>query len=111
MSDTNKADVEKPKKRPKWVQSPKGIFETYANEVHFMWSLDDVRFRIGQLINSAETPNPGKGFEAVIEERAAITVSWRVAKSLRDQLSIIIDNYEKTNGQIKIDIKLPPGMD
>jgi hypothetical protein len=43
----------------------------------------------------------------VNEERAAITFPWRHAKLLRDQLTTIIEAFEKANGPIKLDPKLP----
>lgn len=107
MSDTN-VDVEQPRPPAQWIKSPHGVCEVYANEVHLMWSLDDVRIRVGQLINSPETPNPGKNFLAAVEERAAITFSWRAAKAIRDKLTSAIENYEKTNGEIDLNVKLPP---
>jgi hypothetical protein len=88
-----------------WVKSSNGLVEVYSNMVHLTWSLDDVRIRFAQMV--PETPNPGEIFGAVAEERAAATLTWRGAKLLRDQLSIVIDNYEKVNGEIKTNIKLP----
>jgi hypothetical protein len=95
------------KKLP-WVKSPNGVIDVYANNIHVTWSIDDVRIRLSQVVTSPDTPNPGPTFSGVAEERAAITVSWRLAALLRNQLSSAIENYEKTNGPIKIDAKLPP---
>lgn len=91
-----------------WVKSPNGVMEIYANMSHMVWSLDDVRIRLGQIIESRETPNPGPGFKAVAEERAAVTFTWRAAVLLRDHLTALINAYEETNGPIKTDVKLPP---
>lgn len=91
-----------------WIKSPNGIQEFYANMSHITWTLDDLRVRLGQLVNSPETPNPGHGFKAVAEERVAISFSWRVAVMLRDQLTALIKSYEDVNGPIKTDLKLPP---
>ena len=99
------------KKPIPWVKSPKGVFEVYSNMTHIAWSLDDVRVRLGQLIDSPETPNPGQDFRAVSEERAAVTFSWRGAKLFRNQLSTLIDSYEKVNGEIKLDPALAPSTD
>ena len=99
---------EEQQKKIDWVKSPDGVFEVYANVSHMVWSLDDVRIRLGQLIDSPKTPNPGPDFTAVAEERVAVTFTWRNAVLLRNQLSILIDAYEKDNGPIKIDVKLPP---
>jgi hypothetical protein len=43
----------------RWIKSPDGICEVYANAVHVTWTQDDVRIRLGQLVNDPETPNPG----------------------------------------------------
>ncbi len=98
--------VDKPK-QAKWIESPDGILEVYANQTHITWTVDDIRVRLAQLVPSAETRSPGMDFVGVAEERAAFTLSWRMAKLLRDQLASAIDNFEKTNGTIKTDLKLP----
>lgn len=93
-----------------WIKSPTGISEVYANSLHITWTLDDVRIRLAQVVNSPETPNPGPQFIGVNEERAALTISWRMAKLLRDQLILSINNFEKTNGPIKVDVTLPTNL-
>jgi hypothetical protein len=95
---------EKPK--VKWVKSPLGVAEFYVNASVVMWSLDDVRFRMGQLVN-AEDNTPDEDFKAVAQERAAVTMSWRNAKLLRNQLEQLIKLYEDANGEINVDVKLP----
>lgn len=100
--------AEEPKNLIDWVKSPNGVFETYANTLHLNWSLDDVRLRLGQVINSPDTPNPGPELVAIIEERAAVTFSWRNAIVLRDQLSLLIDSYERVNGLVNRHVKLAP---
>jgi hypothetical protein len=60
------------------------------------------------MIDSPQTPNPGPEFIAVAEERAAVTFTWRNALMLRDQLSKLLEAYEKVNGPIKTDVKLTP---
>ena len=98
------------KKTPEWVKPEDGVFEVYANTAHLTWSLDDLRVRFAQLVDSPETPNPGDKFVGVAEERVAVTFSWRNAIVLRNALAAAIDNYEKVNGPIRIDIKLPPSI-
>jgi hypothetical protein len=104
MADQKK---EEPKKID-WVKSPDGVIEVYTNTSHMVWSLDDVRIRLGQLIDSPRTPNPSPDFSVVAEERVAVTFTWRNAVLLRNQLSILIEAYEKVNGPIKTDVKLTP---
>jgi hypothetical protein len=98
------SDAEKPK--AKWVKSPQGVAEYYINTSSIMWSLDDVRFRLGQLIN-AEDNSLDKDFKAVAQERAAVTMSWRNAKLLRNQLVQLVKLYEDANGEINVDVNLP----
>lgn len=98
------SDDKKPK--AKWVKSPLGVAEYYINTSLVMWSLDDVRFRLGQLIN-AEENSLDEDFKAIAQERAAVTMSWRNAKVLRNQLAQLIKLYEDANGEINVDIKLP----
>ncbi len=103
--------MDESKENPKkidWIKSPDGVVEIYANTSHMVWSLDDVRLRLGQMVESPRTPNPGPDFVAVAEERAAVTFTWRNALMLRDQLSALIEAYEKVNGPIKKDVKLVP---
>jgi hypothetical protein len=85
-----------------WVPSPRGTFETYSNYTHTSWSLFDVRVTFGQI-----RPEVGDSPRFVVEERAAITVSWAHAKQLLLGLSALIESYEKTNGEIK-PLKLTP---
>jgi hypothetical protein len=102
-------DAEQPRPPIAWVESSDGILEVYANMAHITWSLDDVRIRLAQLVTSPETRNPGPKYIGVAEERAAVTLTWRNAKIFRNQLIDVIENFEKTNGEIKVDLKLPPG--
>ena len=104
----NDALQEAPTARLPWVKSPKGIAEIYANSIHITWSLDDIRIRLGQIVDNPETPNPGKDFRGAIEERAAITFTWRNAKLAILDLARAIQNYEKVNGEINLSVQLPP---
>ena len=104
-NDKNVGDVSEQtegKKGFKWSTSPNGVFETYSNFTHTSWSLYDVRVQFGQL-----RPELGDSKAFVVEERAAITVSWAHAKQLLKALGPIIESYEKTNGEI-LPLKLPP---
>jgi hypothetical protein len=90
----------------KWAKSPLGVAEYYVNTSLVMWSLDDVRFRLGQLVNAHDNSSL-EDFTAVAQERAAVTMSWRNAKVLRNQLIELIKIYEEVNGEINVDVKLP----
>jgi hypothetical protein len=107
MADTDK---EESRPAPKWMKSPEGVPDFYANTAHLTWSLDDVRVRFAILVESPETPNPGPEFIGAAQERVAVTFSWRNAVVFRDALSRVIESYEKTNGPIRTDIKLPPSV-
>jgi hypothetical protein len=109
MPDNGKEEQKQPPTL-EWIKSPNGVLEVYANNIHVTWSLDDVRVRYAQTVSSPKTPNPGLEQVAAFEERAAISLSWRMAKVLRDQLTKVIEHYEKANGPIKLDLKLPPSM-
>jgi hypothetical protein len=99
---------EEQQQRPlvEWIAAPNGVVEIYANLANLQWSLDDVRVRLAQLVNDPSRPTPGPVFAAAAEERAAVTMSWRNAKLLRNQLDNLIGNYEKVNGEIVTDVKL-----
>ncbi len=92
-----------------WIKSPTGTAEYYANMSHVMWSLDDVRVRLGQLIE-AQDSDPTRPFIPVAQERAAVTMSWRNAKLLAKQLAALVESYENVNGEITLDVKLPPAV-
>jgi hypothetical protein len=94
-----------------WIKPAQGAIEIYANNIHITWTLDDVRVRLAQLVTSPKTPNPGVGYLGANEERAAVTFTWRNAKLLRDQLAQVIQRYEETNGEIKVNVKLPATVD
>ena len=100
MTDENKpAEEAKP---IEWVKSLQGVFETYSNQTHISWSLDDVRLRFAQIGQIDETITPGRGFVPINVEKANVTIPWRVAKVLHAQLSQVISNYEKVNGEINL---------
>ncbi len=93
-----------------WVPAPEGVKEIYANLTTIQWSLDDVRVRLAQMVNSPETPNPGGNLVAIAQERAAVTVSWRGAKIFATNLQKAIESYERVNGEIVVDLTLPKSM-
>lgn len=91
------------KKPPiQWVNPPEGVPEYYTNMVNILWSLDDVRFRIGQLVDGSEPKS------VIARSSAAVTLSWRNAKLLRDDLIELINAYEKVNGEIVTKVVLAP---
>jgi len=94
-----------------WVRPPEGVPEYYANMVNILWSLDDVRFKIGQLVDVPENTTPGPNFRPVALASAAVTLSWRNAKLLRDDLIKLVQAYEKENGEIVTKIKLAPSTE
>jgi len=98
-----------PKTKPElhWVPAPEGVQEIYANVATIQWSLDDVRVRLAQIINSPDTPDPGGNLIPIALEKAAVTVTWRGAKIMLDNLRQAISAYEEVNGEITVDINLP----
>jgi len=107
MTEEKKTEV---RKGPDWIAPEEGVFDFYANTAHMTWSLDDVRVRFAQLVTDPDSRNPGAEFIGVAEERAAVTFSWRNAVIFRNALTLLIEAYEKINGPITVDIKLPPSM-
>jgi hypothetical protein len=101
MSENKKPPIQ-------WVEPPEGVTEYYANMVNLLWSLDDVRFKIGQLVDPSEKAAPGANFRPVALASAAVTLSWRNAKLLRDDLIALVNSYEKVNGEIVTSIVLAP---
>ncbi len=87
----------------RWVKPTEPKPEIYTNFVHPTWTLFDVRFLLGQLVPT----EPGASLEFVVQPQGAVTISWAEAKILRDFLVSLIENYEKTNGEIK-PLKLVP---
>jgi hypothetical protein len=102
MSDNQEQD------NPSWITAPGGVVDVYANNFHITWTKDDVRIRLAVVVPNPDSPDPGAGFRGVNEEKAAITVAWRMAKVLLTHLSKAVDSYEKVNGEIKMDLVLPP---
>jgi hypothetical protein len=87
----------------KWVPPRDGrpIPELYTNYIVTSWSMYDIRARIGQLVPCGE----GKS-DFVVEERAALTLTWQYAKAVAGLLAKLVSEYEKTNGEIPA-LKLP----
>ena len=96
---------EAPESSPKfaWVLPRDGhpIPEIYANYILVSWTMYDIRARLGQLIPSGTGRR-----DFVVEERAALTLSWQHAKSVAALLAKMVGDYEKVNGEIPI-LKLP----
>lgn len=79
-----------------------GIFETYSNLVDADWTLTDVNLRFLQLMHVAnETEPTNRNREAIVLERAYITIPWFQAKVLVHTLGNLIRSYESVNGEIK----------
>lgn len=108
---TTELEQDAERKRLVWIKPPSDICEFYANLIHVVWSLDDVRIRFAQIVPHPTTLDPGPSLRGAAEERGAVTLSWRVAKVLRNQLTKLIDNYEQANGEINLNVNLPPDTD
>jgi hypothetical protein len=84
-----------------------GVFEAYANVVNLNWTITDVRVRFAELIQVPDENRPNwENQHGILLERAAVTIPWLQAKSLRDMLDGVVKNYEEINGELK-PVKLP----
>jgi hypothetical protein len=83
-----------------WIRSERGVCEIYANSIHVNWTTYDVRLRFGQLLADPEKSPDVAGW--VVDDRAAITLSWNEAKYLRNLLHGLIKDYEAKNGKLVI---------
>jgi len=71
------------------------------------WTLYDVRIRFGELMQVPNDDDPSwKNQHGIVLEKAAIRLPWHQAKTLRDLLVGLINNYEAINGEL-VPIKLP----
>ncbi len=98
------------KRKIQWVPAPGGVVEVYGNLATIQWSLDDVRVRFAQMVNSPETPNPGGDLVPIAQERVAVTMTWRGAKILAGNLAKAVEAFEQVNGEIVVDLNLPPSV-
>lgn len=97
-ADLNKLRLEEP---------ADGVFEAYSNVVNMNWTLYDVRLRFAELIQVPDEDRPTwQNQHGIVLERAAVTMPWHQAKTLRDMLDGVIKNYESINGEL-VPIKLP----
>lgn len=81
----------------RFVTSPDGVAEIYANFIDASWTQYDVRIRLAQVISQSDQPG---STEFVAEERAAITMSWPNLKLVNLILAELVKQFEATNGEI-----------
>src|SRR5580704_12717137 len=101
-----KNDIPKTSKY-EWVSPKDGhpIPEIYSNFIITSWTMFDIRARIGQLIPSGAGPD-----DFVVEEKAALTLSWAHAKMVAGLLAKLVSEYERAIGEIP-KLKLPREAD
>jgi hypothetical protein len=83
----------------KYSEPQGGASRLYANQLNLFWSGVDVTIVFGELLQDQQAMEEGK---LSIEQKAKITVPWSVAKLILTQLSGIISEYEKANGELKL---------
>jgi len=81
--------------------------EVYSNNFGFMDTAHDLRVIFGQMLPAAGR-GPGNIYSDV-EHRVGVTMPWALAKMLRDSLSMVIEEYESLNGEIRTDLMCPCG--
>jgi hypothetical protein len=78
-----------------YVEPEDGMLITYANNLHYGFTVGDMRLVFGEVIGIEK----GK---ATIEQRAQITLSWITAKVLSTMLTAILEEHEKSFGPINV---------
>jgi len=97
----NEAPAPEPKVAFDWMESKTALPDVFSSHFHLNWSSTDVRILFGQL-----KPQYGHSDTFMIEERAAVTMSWVTAKRLLLMLGAVVGKYEEVNGEI-VQPKLP----
>jgi hypothetical protein len=87
----------------RWVKPDGGPVKLYSNFVGVSWTMVDLSVGAGRIIPKFAVIDPNQPME--VEEQGTVTMSWWSAKFLRDQLTQVIESYEKANGEIK-----PPNL-
>ena len=77
------------------IPDPDGIFTTYANNIQVGYTIFDVRFVFGEVVET----HPEK---IVVEQRAQVTISYLQAKLLNLMLAQLIAEQEARVGEIRI---------
>jgi len=94
----------------KLAEPEDGIVSAYANVVNLNWTVQDVRLRFAELVQVPSEDSPTWEDQAgVLLEKVAVTIPWHQAKTLRDMLTELIQNYEKLNGELR-PINLPQAL-
>jgi len=77
------------------IPDPDGIFTTYANNIQLGYTIYDVRFVFGEVVEA----HPDK---IVVEQRAQVTISYLQAKLLQMMLAQAIAAQESLVGEIRL---------
>lgn len=83
----------------RYVDTPEGVQDHYANHVQVFWSGVDVTLVFGEMTHSIE--NLQKHVVS-IENKSQITISWSVAKLIVHSLADAVAKYEEKNGELKL---------
>jgi len=103
MEDTKKPSDNQ--QSVEWIRR-NDFAEVYSNHYFLNWSTSDLRIRFGQMI-PVNTDAAAK-VNYVVEEKAAVTMSWAQAKALKDTLNDVVTRFEGANGEIDLkNLKLP----
>lgn len=87
------------------------LCEVYSNQFYLGWTGGDLRLLFRQLVAVPEDTGaphqgslgewPTKQIKLLVEDRAAVTMSWPYAKILMVMLEGLVKQYEELNGEIK----------
>ena len=89
------------------IYDNRNIVNVYANRFRTEWTSADLRIRFGEImytsnvVSNAADSDPARSHRKLfVEERVGLTMTWLMAKELRDALDELVTKYEKANGTI-----------
>jgi hypothetical protein len=100
-----------PEEKPptyKMVEAPTGNKRAYANMIRAAQTAFDVRLTFGEIVNVEESAEEVAITE---EDRITVTVSWLMLKRIAGYLQMLVQNYERHNGELRNPDLTAPGSE